>query len=110
MTGQLPEGFGELGPLLDRWALPTEKARNERRHKSTMEEIGEFYETVLPKMEKIAAHLDQFDIGTLDEKEQNLLNLSCMLIEIAPCIELYGQVRVPNSFEIERYNIHGTGF
>lgn len=51
----LPCAFRELEPYLD-WALPTETLRRQKRESSTMEEIREFYDAVLPKVPAIMDH------------------------------------------------------
>ena len=54
-TRTLPAPFDELEVFLD-WALPTETLRRQKREASSMEEIGKFYNTMLPWLPQILEH------------------------------------------------------
>jgi hypothetical protein len=51
----LPAQFKQLEEFLD-WALPSETQRRQHRESCDMEEIGEFYDAVLPQVSAILEH------------------------------------------------------
>ena len=63
----LPEAFEDLAPWLD-WALEPERARAAKKVASSMEEIGAFYDAMMPRMEEIIAYLDGVPDG--DERPE----------------------------------------
>jgi hypothetical protein len=98
----LPEGFAELAPFLD-WNLDTADQRQDKRRRSTSEELQLFYDAVVPRMDEILALLDTSAPGELPPAHRLLFNLACSLAEIAPNVELYKcSPGVPYSFEESR--------
>ena len=102
---KLPEKFSGLAPFADDWALPTELARNTKRRVCTQAQLQLYYDTLLPQMDSMVEHLNQFDLEKMPEAETNLLNLALMFMEVSPAIELFHQPDVPDSFEAERFEI-----
>jgi hypothetical protein len=101
----LPEGFGELEQFAAVWALATERARSEKRVRSSMAELKAFYEAVLPRMDAIIAHLDRFELEKMLPPESCLLMLALSFMEIAPAVELIGSPDEPGVFEADRFVI-----
>lgn len=100
----LPAAFADLEPHAPTWALPTENLRSARRWRSTPAEFKLFYDAMLPRIDAVLTHLDQFSLGALPDAEQRLLHLALAFSEVAPHIELYkGSPEVPNSFEASRF-------
>ena len=110
MSKQLPEGFAELETWVSEWALPTQNTRWDKRLASTREELIIFYNAVLPHLERILDHVDQYPLGELPEQSAILFNLALMHAEIAPNVELYdGDPNVPHSYEEKRFiAVHGN--
>jgi hypothetical protein len=98
---QLPDQFADLERFSD-WGLPTERERNARRLASSMEEIREFYDAMVPRTEPILEYLDRFELGKLPEREQRLLNLTLALAEVANAVELYKNPAVIDGFDPKR--------
>ena len=99
----LPPNFKDLEPYLD-WALPTERARNRKRLTSSMEEIRAFYDAMLARVEPSLAYLNGFALDGILEAEQNLLNLTLSLAEVANAVELFKtQPGVIYGFDPERF-------
>jgi hypothetical protein len=98
----LPESFGDLEQFAARWALPTENDRHARRLASTMTELQSFYDAMLPRIDAILAYLNDFPLESLQDEARTLLNLSLSLAEIAPAVELFGQVEVPDAYDSRR--------
>ena len=110
MPKQLPEGFAELETWASEWALPTQNTRWDKRLASTREELFTFYNAVLPHLEPILDHVDQYPLGELPAQSARLFDLALMHAEIAPNVELYdGDPNVPHSYEEKRFiAVHGN--
>lgn len=105
MTGQkLPKSFSELAPFVAQgWALATERERVAKRCSSTMEELTEFYDAVLPKVDEIMTYLDALPQNDLPEDAQRLLDLTFSLAEASMSVERYQQPGVVDGFDPERF-------
>ena len=110
MNRLLPEGFESLESWVEAWAMSTQNLRWDKRLASTRAELLEFHGALLPHLENILDHVDQYDIGKLPEKSARLFDLALMLAEISPNVELYdGDPNVPYSFEERRFvAVHGN--
>ena len=96
MPASLPTEFADLEPFAD-WALPTERARYERRVSSSMDELQAFYDAAFPRMEAALQYLDQFEIDALPDDAKRLLWLYCALVTVSFPVEVWRQPRVPDS-------------
>ena len=105
MNQRLPSQFAELESLAEVWACATERERHTRRLTSEFEQLKQLYDAVLPEVEQIVAHLNQFPMGELPEQEQNLLNLSLSCMEVALPVEAHGQTTVPGGFDPARFEV-----
>ena len=107
----LPKGFQDLEPFVENWALSREVERNRQRRSSTIEQLQEFYDAILPRMDEIVGYLNQFSLDEMPKDAQRLLNMGLSLMEIAPAIELLGEPDESGVFEAERFHIvePGTG-
>lgn len=98
-----PEAFAELDELAD-WALPTERARVARRRGASRDELQHFYDLVKPDLERILAHLDTFPLDAMPPAEQQLLDLTLMMAEVAFAVEKYhGDGVVPLAIAPEQF-------
>lgn len=96
----LPIGFKELEGFLD-WALPSETQRRQKRESSTMAEIQEFYDAVLPR---VAAVMDHFcvaetasgDAEKVDEETRALFTLMLAFADASLSVELHKSPVVPD--------------
>jgi hypothetical protein len=100
----LPAGFEDLEPFAAHWALPTQRARREKRLASTMDEINSFYKALLPRVEAIAKRLGSRRIDQLAADQLRLLWLAFMFMAVAPAVEIFGQPEVRgNTFPYQRF-------
>ena len=106
MTSSLPVQFHDLERFVGAWALATQQQRNDKRVASSMEELQEFYDTLLARIKDIATYLDQFPIAALPAEAVNLLYLGQMLMEIAPAVEVMKSPDIPSAYARERLIIH----
>ncbi|MBM4255417.1 MAG: hypothetical protein FJ147_05910 [Deltaproteobacteria bacterium] len=98
----LPEIFTDLEPYAG-WALTKEAERSRKRQQSTIEEIRAFYTTMLPRMEAVLTHLNQFPLDAMPEKEQRLFDMTLALAEVAPAVELFGKPSEDDVFDVARF-------
>ena len=101
----LPEQFADLERFTGRWAIATEVDRNRMRRSSSMEEIRELYETVVPRLADVIGHLNGYDLNEMPAEEQQLLRLAMSVMEITPAVELYRQPDLMHAFDAERVEI-----
>jgi hypothetical protein len=96
MTDVFPPEFADLEPYAD-WAIPTEKARYDKRMSCSMDELQAFYDAVFPRFEDAIAHLDQLPLDDLPEDATRLLWLCYSLVNASFPVEVWRQPRVPDS-------------
>lgn len=101
----LPDGFAELERFVNTWALNSEQQRNHKRLASSIEEIKDFYDTMLRHMEALLNHLTRFRLQDLPQPERRLLHLALSLMEVAPAAEIYSSPDVPDAIEAHRFII-----
>lgn len=100
----LPPGFEELEPLVERWARPTENARNAIRLSASAEDFATFYALMMPRIDTLLALLKNCPPKPENPSEYNALMLACAFAEAAPHHELYGgSAQVPHSFDARRF-------
>jgi hypothetical protein len=91
-----PAEFADLEPFAD-WAVPTERARYDKRTASTMDELQAFYDAAFPRLEDAMVYLDRFAIDELPDDATRLLWLFCALTTASFPVEVWRQPRVPDS-------------
>jgi len=101
----LPNQFQNLNSFVEMWALATEQARNTRRRSTAMEEIQEFYEAMLPRMDEIIQYLNQYPLDGFPEDAQRLFYLALSFMEVSPAVELFGEPDESGVFDAARFNI-----
>ena len=98
----LPEEFADLAPWLD-WALEPERARTEKRQASSMAEIRAFYDAVLPRLEAMIRHLEDFGDSAMPAPQHRLYLISLSLVEVANLVELYKRREAVEACDPLRY-------
>ena len=93
----LPAEYVDLEPFAG-WAIPTERARYDKRLASTMDELQAFYDAALPKLDDGMSYLAQFDeLDAMPEDAKRLLWLFCSLVTVSFPVEVWRQPKVPDS-------------
>ena len=106
---QLLEGFQDLEPYLE-WSLATDRERSIKRQTSPMTKITAFYHAIVPRMDEILAHLEQYPLEQVPADAQSLFYLTLSLAKIAPAVEMYGEP-VPEGLDalrLENIDIYPT--
>ncbi len=104
-----PEEFRDLERFAD-WCYETEAERCAKRQASTFEELKALYDAVLPRLEAVLAYLDKVPLDETSERDRPLLQLTWALAEVAPAIELFGQVRVVDGYDVGRISMARRGY
>jgi hypothetical protein len=99
----LPPEFSELQPLVADWALATRAERFKKRYTSSMEEISTCYDAMMPKMQAIVDHLNQFPVDDIPEASRPLLYMSLSTIEISRAVELWN---APDNYAFPAERVH----
>jgi hypothetical protein len=92
----LPPAFADLEPFTQ-WSLATEKERFAKRLASSMDELQEFYDAALPRLDDAVAFLDQFDLNELPTDASHLIWMYYSLMTVSFPVEVWRQPRVPDS-------------
>ena len=102
MSTLLPEAFHDLEPHAD-WALPTETARSARRQASSQAELEAFAKAVTPRLDDIAAYLNDFQLDAMPPPALALFHMMLSVAEVAPSVESYRRPAVPFGFQSTRF-------
>lgn len=108
MTEMLPQEFAELQPFAGKWAKPTEYERAAERRTATPQQLGTFYDAVLPRLPEILERIDRYPLGAVAGADRLLFHMILSLAEIAPHVEFYkSDPHVPFAFKEERmFGLH----
>ena len=96
MANKLPSQFADLELFAD-WAVPTERARYEKRLASTMDELQTFYDAAFARFEEAAEYMKKVELDGISDEDKHLLWLYCSLVTVSFPIEVWRQPRVPDS-------------
>lgn len=108
MGAVLPSGFEALEAHLD-WALETEPERSAKRAASRFEDVKQLYDAVFPLLPAALDHLKALPVDRLDAASRTLLMILLSYAEAALVVENFGQVSVPDGYDIGRFQAHRLG-
>jgi hypothetical protein len=101
-SANLPAEFEDLQPFID-WALPTWTERSRKRLDTSMADIREFYDAMIPRLKDVVAYLNQFPLDGMPAGAKALFYMTLSLNKIALAVENFDQQRVPYGFGEERF-------
>jgi hypothetical protein len=104
----LPEQFQDLAGYASIWALSTEAARHRRRCESRIEELADFYNAMLPRMDEVIGYLNQFPLGGMPEDALRLYYVALSFMEVSLSVELTGEPDEAVAFQPGRLEILET--
>jgi hypothetical protein len=93
----LPEQFADLERFVAKWDRQGTAERYTVRLASTMEELQDFHDALLPRMAGIRAHLDGKSFEAFSDADRRLGRLAFAWISAAEAVEVFKQPRVPDS-------------
>jgi hypothetical protein len=94
---KLPVDFAALEPFAATWCLATEPERYGQRLASTIDEMQDFYDALVPRAEEMMTYLEQFPLDALPEDATNLLHLIYSMIQVSFPVEVWRQPRVTDT-------------
>jgi len=98
MAGKLlPPEFSDLERFVADWCLDSEPERYAKRLASSMDEIEEFYDAVMPRSEDAIQYLEKFPLDDLPEDATRLLKLLYSLILMSFPVEIWRQPYIPDT-------------
>jgi hypothetical protein len=98
MTGpMLPAQFAELEPFVAKWDLPDFDSRYRERLASGFGELELFHDAMMARGPEIAAYLDSKPISDFSDADRALGRLMYALAIVAQAVEVFKQVRVPDT-------------
>jgi len=93
----LPPQFSDLERFVRDWCLDSEPERYAKRLASTMGEIQEFYDAIMPRTEEAIQYLEQLPLDDLPEDAFRLLKLLYSLILMSFPVEIWKQPYIPDT-------------
>ena len=97
-----PAPFADLARFAH-WCLPTENARRQHRIRARFEDLQALYDAVVGRLEDIATLLDPYPVDAIPPQARDLYLLMLAFADVAPYVEYYGAVQVPDSFDELRF-------
>jgi hypothetical protein len=70
-----------------------------------VEDLAALHAAMLPRLEAVLSHLNQFPLDAMPEREARLLSLSFALAEVTPFVEQYRRTVLPELFDERRFVI-----
>jgi hypothetical protein len=103
---RLPAGFEDLEQFVTDWALPSEKARFERRLAASLEEVRHFNDTMHPRMHDVIGYLNGFPLDSLPPDATTLLALARSYMETSHPVDLgWRSTDLEDAFDSERFTM-----
>jgi hypothetical protein len=93
----IAEQFADLQRFVAKWDRPGTAERYAVRLASTMEELQDFHDALLPRMADIRAYLDGKVFDAYSDADRCLGRLAFAWISAAEAVEVFKQPRVPDS-------------
>lgn len=93
----LPDQFAELEPFAQRWCLATEAERWARRQASSIDEMQQLYEAVVPRYEELLTFIDRYPLDDLPDQARALLHLAESFVMVSFPVEVWNGSRIPDS-------------
>jgi hypothetical protein len=93
----LPSEFSDLEPYAAKWSLEREQERWDARLSSTIDELQQFYDAALPRVEGAIKYIDQFSLDDMPEDAANLMRLIYSFMLISFAVEQWRQPNVPDT-------------
>lgn len=95
MSNYFPPDFCELEPFGPR-ALRSEVERSRERLSRPYAETRALYDTVLPRIDAILAHVGQFEPDNLPADAEHLFWLALAFADVAPSVEWWDAKHSPD--------------
>lgn len=94
---RLPAQFADLQPFTEQWCNDDMASQYAARLGSSMQEMQPFYDAVKPRVAEIREYLDAIDFDAYTAEDAALGRLLLGWVPVAEAVEVFKQVRVPDS-------------
>lgn len=101
----LPDGFAELEPFVDDWAIDSAFKRDAKRGSTSIEERQTFYDALSPRLAEVLDRLDQTPLDQHGRPERNLMLMLLSYAHVAQSIEVQGPAEDAHSRSRKRIPI-----
>lgn len=101
----LPDGFQDLEPFVEAWARPTFSERYGQRLGNSYTELKRFYDAILPRMDEIMRHVDNYEMANMPADALRLARLAQAFMVVSPAAELFQQGAVPYGHDWTRVDV-----
>ena len=98
----VPAEFHELDSYLEKWAIPSYSARLEARLSSTIEELTDLHDAVLPHMKSIILKLDEYPLSDVPTELKPYGHLVLTVAAYDLAVNRFKDIDVPYSYPLER--------
>ena len=89
MSAELQPDFKDLQPYVETWGLPSLQERIARRAGATIEELQEFYATVMPRLDQIIEFLNQFPANAIPDEHKPLASMALSLVQVDSAVNKF---------------------
>lgn len=100
----LPVGFETLDRFAD-WAVPDEAQRYAKRIGTSLTELRQVYDAVLPLLDAALLEVDRYPYNALPADVRRLYELLLAMMEIGLAIEIFKSSDVPKAVPASRIEI-----
>jgi hypothetical protein len=105
-ASRLPDRFADLEEFVDDWALPTEKARFEKRLSTPLAQVRRFNDTIHPHMHDVIGYLNQFPLDQMPAEASTLLDLARSYMETSHPVDLgWSTTDLEDAFDSSRFRM-----
>lgn len=94
---RLPAQFSDLEHFVDYWDIPTSQDRWNKRAETFYNEIKEFYDAMVPRIEEATLYVEQYSLADMPDQAASLFRLILALMHASVAVELHKAARVPYS-------------
>ncbi|MFE9325074.1 hypothetical protein ACIHDR_28170 [Nocardia sp. NPDC052278] len=101
----LPPEFAEFERYAQTWCLATESERWARRMASSMPELVDFHDALLPRLDEAINYCDKFPLEELPDDAMHLLRLVYSLAMVAMAVEIFQQTKPTDCADAEMYRV-----
>lgn len=102
----LPPAFADLQHFVSDWALKGQRARYTKMISVGIAELEIFYNAVLPRIDAIVTHLNDFELDAMPPAEQALMDLSLTFAETAHPVDFkWPATQFDDVFPIDRVEL-----
>lgn len=94
---KLPKAFSELEPFVSQWSNARMADQYAARLASSMSEMQVFHDAMKPQIPAIRTYLDEIKFSDYSPADAALAHLLFGWVPVAEAVEVFKQVRVPDS-------------